>query len=298
MSPNNTFLSQPLAVFILVISASLFASNHIAARFAFDNDTGLLLAIIARGCVSLLLMLTIAWQRKASFYVPPHLRKWQLLLGLLIAGQSLALYSAITLIPVAMALLLVNTWPMMFIVSSWIMGKREPNIKTLFILVFILLGLFFVLDINPHIQMHEQQMLGIAFGILSAVLLTLTMWITQYQLADIPGSVRSSYTMLGVVLAMIILGVIGIVPDGLSLPDNSQGWTGLALLALFYGVAMTLLFVLAPKLDMSRNSPILNVEPVVSLGLAYVFLGQLLNGGQLIGGAMVVIGIISIGLMR
>ena len=146
--------------------------------------------------------------------------------------------------------------------------------------------------------MHEQQMLGIAFGILSAVLLTFTMWITQYQLADIPGSVRSSYTMLGVVLAMIILGVIGIVPDGLSLPDNSQGWTGLALLALFYGVAMTLLFVLAPKLDMSRNSPILNVEPVVSLGLAYVFLGQLLNGGQLIGGAMVVIGIISIGLMR
>ena len=61
---------------------------------------------------------------------------------------------------------------------------------------------------------------------------------------------------------------------------------------------MTLLFVLAPKLDMNRNAPILNVEPVVSLGLAYVFLGQVLNSGQLIGGAMVVAGIICIGLMR
>lgn len=281
-----------------MISASLFASNHIAARFAFDNDTGLLLAILARGCVSLLIMLAIAWHHKASFYIPPHLRKWQLLLGLLIAAQSLALYSAITLIPVAMALLLVNTWPMMFIVSSWLAGKREPNFKTLFVLLFILAGLFFVLDINTGIEMHNQQLLGIAFGLLSAMLLTLTMWVTQYQLSGLPGSVRSSYTMLGVVIAMIVLGVMGVIPSGLSFPSNSQGWTGLVFLAIFYGVAMTLLFVLAPKLDMNRNAPILNVEPVVSLGLAYVFLGQVLNSGQLIGGAMVVAGIICIGLMR
>ena len=161
-----------------------------------------------------------------------------------------------------------------------------------------LAGLFFVLDINTGIKMHTQQLLGIAFGLLSAMLLTLTMWVTQYQLSNLPGSVRSSYTMLGVVSAMIVLAVMDVVPSGLSFPSNSQGWTGLVLLAVCYGIAMTLLFVLAPKLDMNRNAPILNVEPVVSLGLAYVFLGQVLNSGQLIGGAMVVAGIIYIGLMR
>lgn len=298
MQLHSPTLSRPLIIFILLLCAALFASNHIAARFAFDNGTGLLLAILARGFISLLLMLGIALQRKASFSIAKPLRKWQMVLGLLIAAQSLCLYSAISLIPVAMALLLVNTWPMMFIVCSWLLGKRKPNIFTLVILFIIIFGLFLVLDINMEIEMDHDWLLGVALASFAAILLTFTMWITQYQLAEIPGSVRSSYTMAGVVLVMLILGVFNIIPDGLALPNNSQGWTGLILLAIFYAIAFTLLFVLAPMLDMSRNSPILNFEPVVSLFLGYAFLGQVLNTMQLIGGGFVVLGIMAIGLMR
>lgn len=49
---------------------------------------------------------------------------------------------------------------------------------------------------------------------------------------------------------------------------------------------------------MARNSPILNFEPVASLFLGYLFLGQFLNTMQLIGGAIVVLGIMAIGLSR
>jgi len=58
-----------------------------------------------------------------------------------------------------------------------------------------------------------------------------------------------------------------------------------------------LLFVLAPRLDMASNSPMLNSEPVAALFLAYVLLGQLLNEIQLVGGVIVVVGIVSLGLM-
>lgn len=298
--PSNEFLPRPIIIFILIVAATLFAGNHIAARFAFDNGTGLLLAVLARGSAALLLMFSIALIRKASFKIPTQLVKWQVIIVFLIALQSLCLYSAITRIPVAVALLLVNTWPMIFIVCSWVMGKKKANLITFIILIVILLGLSLVLNTGSQVttSINEDWSTGVALGIFSAFLLAAAMWITQYQLAEIQGSVRSSYTMLGVVLLMALLGMSGYFPNGLSLPLNQQGWLGLLMLAILYGIAFTLLFVLTTKLDMSRNSPILNFEPVASLFLGYLFLGQFLNNTQLIGGGIVIMGIVAIGLHR
>jgi drug/metabolite transporter (DMT)-like permease len=295
---NQLFLPRPLAIALLIMSATLFAGNHIAARFAFDNGTGLLLAVLARGLLSLIFMLSIVKIRHASMAIPAHLIKWQLLLGFLIAAQSLSLYTAITLIPVAVALLLVNTWPMMFIIANWCTGKKDANVKTFALLMVVLTGLILVLDINFNEPMSNDWLLGVIFGITSAILLACTMWITQYQLASIAGSVRSAYMMSIVVMLMLVAGGIGVIPGGLSLPNNQAGWIGLSMLALLYAIAITTLFVLTPKLDMARNSPILNFEPVASLFLGYIFLGQLLNTVQLIGGAVVVVGITAIGLSR
>lgn len=299
MQSNPTeFLPRPIAIALLIMSATLFAGNHIAARFAFDNGTGLLLAVLARSTMSLIFMLSIVKLRQASMDIPAPLRKWQVLLGFLIAAQSLCLYSAITLIPVAMALLLVNTWPMMFILASWLAGKKAPNLKTFFLLMFILFGLILVLNIDTDVPLTHDWLLGVGLATFSAMLLAATMWITQYQLAGIPGSVRSSYIMMIVVSLMLVAAWGEWLPGGSALPENETGWIGLVCLALLYAVAITTLFVLTPRLDMARNSPVLNFEPVASLFLAYGFLGQTLNSVQLIGGAIVMIGIMGIGMSR
>lgn len=298
MQSDSTFFPRPMAIALLIMCATLFAGNHIGARFAFDNGAGLLFAVLARSLLSLIFMFSIVKLRKASMKIPAHLIKWQLLLGFLIAAQSALLYSAITLIPVAMALLLVNTWPMMFIMANWISGKSKPNVKMFLLLVMILIGLILVLNIDLSAPISDDWLLGVCFGIASAIFLATTMWVTQYQLAGIAGSVRSAYIMMIVVISMLLAGVFGILPGGLDLPHNTTGWAGIGALAVLYGIAVTTLFVLTPRLDMARNSPILNFEPVASLFLSYVFLGQFLNSLQLIGGAIVVLGIMAIGMSR
>ncbi len=298
MSQSIALIPRPLAISILVLSATLFAGNHIAARFAFDSGAGLLLAVLSRGSMALCLMLVIAFISKASFKIPKKLIKWQLLVGVLIAAQSLCLYSAINKIPVAVALLLVNTWPMMFILASWLMRKRTPNLKTFLMLLVILMGLVLVLDIDASGTtgaMGEDTVLGIILASLAALFLTITMWLTQYHLSSVAGSVRSSYTMAVVVIVTCVMGVFGMLPGGLDVPQTQSGWFGLISLAVLYSIAFSMLFVLAPRLDMASNSPILNCEPVASLLLAYIFLGQYLNVTQLLGGAIVVLGIVAIG---
>jgi drug/metabolite transporter (DMT)-like permease len=104
--------------------------------------------------------------------------------------------------------------------------------------------------------------------------------------------------MQTVFVAMILGGLLGAVPGGMSLPDNSSGWAGLIMLALLYGSAFSVLFIFVPRLDMARNAPVMNFEPVASLLIGYLVLGQMLSPSQLLGGAVVVGGIVVLSLSK
>ena len=82
MTAHSEFLSRPITIFILLLCSVLFASNHIAARIAFDNGAGLLLAILARGGMALLLMVSIVYLRKASLSIPKFLSPWRYYLSI------------------------------------------------------------------------------------------------------------------------------------------------------------------------------------------------------------------------
>ncbi len=67
-----------------------FAGNHVAARVAFDDGAGVLLAILLRSGGTLLVLAGwVLWQRQ-SLRLPPGAWRWQVLLGLLIATKACA----------------------------------------------------------------------------------------------------------------------------------------------------------------------------------------------------------------
>ena len=58
MSAHPPF-SRHVAVGILLLLGLVFASNHIAARFAFDHGTGLVTAVLVRSGVTALILLAV-----------------------------------------------------------------------------------------------------------------------------------------------------------------------------------------------------------------------------------------------
>ncbi len=91
---------------------------------------------------------------------------------------------------------------------------------------------------------------------------------------------------------------IALLRGGLHWPTATAGWWGLALLSLLYGTAFTVLFTLLPRLGVVGNSPILNVEPVAALALAWALLGQAIAPLQWAGSLLVVGAVMSLGLRR
>lgn len=302
MSNVSQHLSRPLAIAVLVFAACLFAANHVAARVAFDDGTGVLLAILTRGSIAFLMMLSLVIAQRHRLVIPPGKRRWQLVLGVMIAGQSLCLYSAVARIPVAVALLLVNTWPILYALLTWVLGGRRPTVRLAAIMVVILIGLIMVLDLGTWLAdpaaMGPDWLPGVVLAETAALLFAVAIWVTENRLSRLPGAVRSVFTMMTVLALMAIGGALGLVPGGLDLPQSQPGWIALASLAALYGTASTVLFVLVPRLNMARNAPVMNLEPVASLLFGFVILGQVLAPIQLVGGAIVLGGIVWLSLMR
>ncbi|WP_249979073.1 EamA family transporter [Vreelandella olivaria] len=299
---SPTLLPRHLAILLMITVATMFAANHVAARLAFDNGTGLLLAVLTRSGVACLILLTLVIAQKKRFWLPPGTWPWQLAVGLLIAIQSVSLYSAVARLPVVIALLLVNTYPIQLALLTWALGGPRPSLRSCLIMGTILIGLLIVLDIPSWLTDLEALgpgwLAGIGYGLIAAFVFACALWVTEHRLAAVGSTLRSLLTMQTVLIVMVIGGLLGAVPGGMNLPESNVGWVGLALLALLYGSGFSILFIFVPRLDMARNAPVMNIEPVASLVIGYFVLGQMLSPIQLLGGAVVVSGIVVLSLSK
>jgi drug/metabolite transporter (DMT)-like permease len=136
---------------------------------------------------------------------------------------------------------------------------------------------------------------GVAFAVTAAALFGLALVITQHEAAGVDGRVRTALTMAVVgVVALLAMAALG----GPHFPNAPAGWWGLLLLTLLYGTAFTVMFTLLPKLGVVGSSPILNVEPVASLVMAWFVLGQAIAPVQVLGSLIVVGAVMGLGLRR
>ncbi|MFC5696019.1 EamA family transporter [Pseudomonas sp. GCM10022186] len=285
-----------IAVLLLAALACAFAGNHIAARIAFDDGAGLLLAILCRSGVTMLALGILVLWRRESLRLGAGVLGWQILVGCLIGLQSFCIYSAVARIPVGLALLVVNLAPVFLAVFTYVLGGPAPTRRAAFLMLVILCGLLIALDVPTILAdkgAPDQRWLeGVLFSLVGAAVFAAAMWVSDNRLSRMAGTVRSMLTMALVFLLASMAGIAGVVPGGLALPETLGGGIALVFLVAFYGAAFSTLFICMPRLDIARNAPVMNVEPVAGLLFGWLVLDQRLSGLQVFGGAMVVAGIV------
>ncbi len=292
--PRNT------AVVILLLLGVLFGANHVAARIAFDHGVGITTAVLMRSGLTALVLWALVVRRGLRAGVRSLPLGWMLLLGGLIALQSLCLYSAVARIPVALALLVFNTMPALYALLTWALGGARPSGQSLWCMGLILLGLALALDVltgllgASALRMGTDVATGVALGFCAASVMACALWITENRLPKVPGAVRSLWAMGLVFVCMLALGLGGstLLPGSATWPADGIGWAALIALVVLYGSAFSVWFVLMPRLDMARNASFMNIEPVAALVLAWLLLGQTLSAWQLAGVMVVLTGIV------
>ena len=264
--------------------ACAFASNHLCARIAFDHGASVATGVSVRATFTALFLLVLMRLQGVRIAIPRELRGRTLVAGILIALQSYALYSAVALIPPALALLVFQTSPMLYVLLTWALGKEVPRWGAIPPMLLALAGLALALNVRTG----EHMAAGIAWAFVSGLSMTVVYYLNANALKSLDGRLRT-FAMTAVTAVLIVAGASA--AGAQALPRDALGWTGLALLAVFYCIAMMSLFYVLPRVP-STSTGALNFEPIALLAMTWLVLGYTVTVTQLLG-ALITVGAIA-----
>lgn len=299
MSSAQRLSASGFAVLLLI--ALMMGANHVAARLAFNHGVDVVTAVSFRSGVTALVVLLILWRQRVSWRLNARHKRFLPAIGALIAVQSVCLYSSVARLPVALALLVFNTYPIAAALWARVLYGHRPERFVVMVMPVMLLGLALALDVMGAASglgaaaQWRQIGLGVAFAMGASATFGLAMVLTQYEAGDLDGRLRT-FTTMGQVAVWASLAALA--NGGWHMPIDASGWLGLSLLTFLYGTAFTIMFTVLPRMGVVGNSPIMNVEPVFALLLAWAFLGQTIAAMQLLGAAIVIGTVTVLGLRK
>ena len=292
----DTKISPQLAVLLLLGVASCFASNHLCARIAFDHGASVVTGVSVRATFTTLVLFSMMRLQGVPLAIPRELRGRTLLAGLLIASQSYCLYSAVALIPPALALLVFQTSPMLYVLLTWSLGREAPRWSALWPMALALAGLALALNLRPaHLEADWAAVrVGVGWAFASGASMAVVYYLNAHALKPLDGRLRT-FAMTAVTAVLVI--VAGTASGAQALPQAPSGWAGLALLAVFYCIAMASLFFVLPRIPTTTTAA-LNFEPIALLFLSWGVLGFTLTPLQIAGAVLTVSAIVWLGLQK
>jgi drug/metabolite transporter (DMT)-like permease len=298
-APSATLTRVAFATLLLI--AFMMGANHVAARVAFNHGVDVATAVSFRSTVTALVVGLLLVVQQVPVRLTSRHRRALPGIGLLIGVQSLCLYAAVARLPVALALLAFNTYPLWTALWARVIYRHRPEPRVLRAMPVMLLGLALALDVLGAASglgvagQWGRIGIGVAFALAAAATFGMVLVLTQHEAGTLDGRVRTATTMA--VAALVALAGVA-SQGGFALPQAAPGWWGLLALTFLYGTAFTILFTVLPRLGVVGNSAIMNIEPIFALVLAWALLGQAIAPMQVAGGLLVVATVMWLGLRR
>ncbi len=217
---------------------------------------------------------------------------------LAVAGAQFCYFSAVSYMQVGPALLIEYTAPAAVVAWLWLRHGQRPGLVTLGGAAVCALGLVLVLDLFSGADLSTAGVLwalGAMVGCAAYFLLSAD---------DTTGLPPLALAAGGMVVGAVSLGVLGLV--GL-LPLRAAGgtltyagvdvswWVPLALLGLMTAAVSYVTGIGAARLLGSRLASFVALSEVVAgVAWAWVLLGELPAGIQLVGGALILLGVVGV----
>ncbi|HUZ73844.1 MAG TPA: DMT family transporter [Stellaceae bacterium] len=282
-SAHGRLVARPwLATGLIALTASTFALGSTLIRFAYDAGAGTLTIVMTRttvAAVGLALVLGVArtplrFDRRERWAAP--------LIGLFMAGYSGAFYMGMEYMPVALTVVTFYTYPLLTGLFGWLTGQERFGATGLVALPLAFFGLVLALDVSGG----SFSLVGASWAMLGALGFSAVLILSGLLLPRRSDTRPRTLVMLAT--ASVACIVVTLASGEIWFPTTALGWAGLMGSALCYAVAMTSILFFAAVLGATRVAVVMNVEPIASLVLTFLILGERLRPTQLVGVLFVV----------
>jgi drug/metabolite transporter (DMT)-like permease len=194
-------------------------------------------------------------------------------------GQSWCYFSALSHASAGLTALLLYLFPVIVTVLHAVLARRMLRPLRAAAVLVALAGT--TLTIGGNV---EGQALGVAFGIAAALIYALYIIVGERVTAGIGAIPAATVIMLAsaVSSALIVLG------RGFAAPVTPTGWVAVLAIALVCTVvAITAFFAGLSRLGAPDASTLSTLEPLATIVLAAVFLGERISFTQMLGGTII-----------
>lgn len=213
-----------------------------------------------------------------------------------VIGAQLFFYSAIEHMSVGIALLIEYLAPVFLVLFVWARSRRHPGWYTIAGSVVALAGLVFVLDLSGQ---SSPELIGVGFALAASLGVMVYYVISARVDEELPPLVLTAGSMLVGTAALLLLGLVGVVPLRAHFGD-----------VVFLGSAVSWLLPAAVILGMSTVAGyLLGIAGTVRLGTriasfvgltevlfsvlaSWLLLGELPAPVQFFGGALILVGVV------
>jgi drug/metabolite transporter (DMT)-like permease len=237
----------------------------------------------------LLILVGVAEQRRYGRLSSTTIRL-AAIAGLFFAGDLLLWHHAIEAVGAGLATVLGNLQVIVVGIVAWLLLGERPSRATLLALPVVLAGVVLISGAIGGETYGADPGLGVVLGIGTALCYAGYLLVIRRGLRDPrrpagPVAVATVFTVL-------VASVIGSAGGDLDLTPSvaSLGWLA-ALGVTSQSAGYLLISISLPRLPAVITSIILLAQPVMTVGLARVLLGETPSAGQLLGVALVIGGI-------
>lgn len=289
MSPRD----RQVGLLLCLASAAAFGSLAIFGKQAYASGLGVVEVLVLRFGIAgpLLLALAAATGRGLRLRRPVALRL--LALGAFgYAVQSTLFFTALTRISASLAALLLYLYPALVTAGAVALGRHRLDRATVLGLVLALAGIALVLGLPAE----RPDPLGVALGLAAACWYTGYILVAEHLLRGVDPLVASAHVACGAACSFLVAaGAVGL---GGLLSARPGGYAAAGAMAVL-GTALALGTFIAgiARVGSAWASIASSFEPVCTVALGVVVLGDPLGPGTVVGGAAVVAGAVLLPLL-
>ncbi len=280
MKGSVPFISRPFArgIAYIVVSACAFGAMAIFARLAYAKGadvTGLLAVRFALAGAILAAILVATgrpWPRGRALRVAIGMG------AIGYVGQAACFFAALGHASAGLVALLLYIYPtLVVLLSAAFLGERITALKGALLLASFA-GLALTLGGG------QGTATGIALGLCAAAFYSVYIVVGARELKDVDSLASATVVCLSAATVMAFAALA----MGASVPGDAQGWAAVVAIAVVSTVVAMLAFFAGLKLVGPGVASIVStLEPVVTVALAWLVLGERLEPLQLAGGALV-----------
>ncbi len=264
--PNLSKRSSGM-IFALLTACGLGAITTLAKIFYADGGNALSL-MLTRGLASTLGFGLLLLIRRDSFKVDPTQRTGLIALGIIWSVGMICYLVAVEKISVSLAVLICYCCPLLGLAYAMFSRQLAASLPLISLFLGAFIGLYLALsggEINVDIN-------GILFATLASCGAAFT-FICGARVAPVMSPLLMTFWINAIGLILILPMMVG----SIALPDSRQGIIALGTATVCYLIAILSQFQALARLPAARAAFLLNLEPVVSILLAYLVLSETLS---------------------